>query len=201
MNNDTIKKFINQYASNINQNQFDFVYRKWLFEDVGPVKILTELFYRSGVNPLNYTSTVPIEYAKESDKVDNILIPSNIMQIDLEAFKDSSLRHITFSTPSRCTFIDHRAFSGTLLKKIVIPDGMKDIGVGAFKGCAELEEVSLPNTPGLKLFTGIFRDCPKLITAQYRGTAEEYKYNLFRTAWTIGSSLKYIKCSDGEIRL
>lgn len=201
MSAEAIRKFLEQYAYNINQNQLDFVYRRWLIENVGPVKILTELFYHSGVNPLNYTSTVPTEYAKESDKVGNILIPSNIMQIDLEAFKDSSLRYITFSTPSRCTLIDHYAFSGTLIKKIVIPDSMKDIGVGAFKGCTELEEVSLPNTPGLKLFTGIFRDCPKLITAQYRGTTEEYRLYLSRTNLTIGSSLKYIKCSDGEIRL
>lgn len=32
-------------------------------------------------------------------------------------------------------------------------------------------------------------------------TSEEYYYNLLRTNWTIVSSLEYIKCSNGEIKL
>lgn len=202
MNTDTIRKFIKKYASDIDQKQLNFVYQRYLAEEgLNSVKTLTDLFYLSGVDPLKYTSIVPIAYAKESDKVNSVLIPSNIEAISIEAFKDSNLRYITFSTPSKCIFIDHRAFSGTPLKKIDIPDGMREIGVSAFQGCTELTEVSFPNTPGLKLLTGIFEDCPKLTAIQYRGTAREYSQNVSGSTWEVGSSLKYIECYDQDIKI
>ena len=202
MNIDAIRKFIKQYAYDIDQKQLDFVYQRYLVEEgLNSVKTLTDLFYLSGVDPLKYTSIVPIAYAKESDKVNSVLIPSNIEAISIEAFRDSNLRYITFSTPSKCIFIDHRAFQGTPLKKIDIPDGMREIGVSVFQGCTELTEVSFPNTPGLKLLTGIFEDCPKLTTVQYHGTAREYSQNVSGSNWTVGSSLKYIECYDQDIKI
>lgn len=202
MNTDAMRKFIKKYAYNIDQKQLDLVYQRCLVEEgFNSVKTLTELFYLSRVNPLKYTSIVPIAYAKESDNVDSMLIPSNIEAISVEAFKDSNLRYITFSTPSKCILIDHRAFSGTPLKKIDIPDGMREIGVGAFQGCTDLDEVSFPNTPGLKLLTGVFEDCLKLTTIQYRGTAREYSQNVSGSSWTLGSSLKYIDCYDQTIKI
>lgn len=202
MNTDAIRKFIKKYASDIDQKQLDFVYQRYLVEEgLNSVKTLTDLFYLSGVDPLKYTSIVPIAYAKESDKVNSVLIPSNIEAISIEAFKDSNLRYITFSTPSKCIFIDYCAFSGTPLKKIDIPDGMREIGVSAFQGCTELTEVSFPNTPGLKLLTGIFEDCPKLTAIQYRGTAREYSQNVSGSTWEVGSSLKYIECYDQDIKI
>jgi hypothetical protein len=96
MNIDAIRDFLKEYATNINQRQFDFIYRKWLFDDLAPAKILTELFYKSGVDPLKYTSTVPSNYAKESNKVDSIVIPSNIREIGYESFEGSNLRQLTF---------------------------------------------------------------------------------------------------------
>lgn len=202
MNTDAIRKFIKKYAYNIDQKQLDFVYQRYLVEEgFNSVKTLTELFYLSGVDPLKYTSIVPIAYAKESDKVNSVLIPSNIEAISIEAFKDSNLRYITFSTPSKCIFIDSSAFLGTPLKKIDIPDGMREIGVSAFQGCTELTEVSFPNTPGLKLLTGIFEDCPKLTAIQYRGTAREYSQNVSGSTWEVGSSLKYIECYDQDIKI
>ena len=202
MNTDAMRKFIKKYAYNIDQKQLDLVYQRCLIEEgFNSVKTLTELFYLSRVNPLKYTSTVPMAYAKESDNVDSILIPSNIEAISVEAFKDSNLRYITFSTPSKCIFIDNRAFSGTPLKKIYIPDGMREIGVGAFQGCTDLDGVSFPDTPDLKLLTGVFEDCLKLTTIQYRGTAREYSQNVSGNNWTLGSSLKYIDCYDQTIKL
>lgn len=202
MNTDAIRKFIKKYAYDIDQKQLDFVYQRYLVEEgFNSVKTLTELFYLSGVDPLKYTSIVPIAYAKESDKVNSVLIPSNIEAISIEAFKDSNLRYITFSTPSKCIFIDSHAFLGTPLKKIDIPDGMREIGVSAFQGCTELTEVSFPNTPGLKLLTGIFEDCPKLTAIQYRGTAREYSQNVSGSTWEVGSSLKYIECYDQDIKI
>ena len=201
MNTNAIRDFLKEYATNINQRQFDFVYRKWLFDDLAPAKILTELLYKSGVDPLNYTSTVPATYAAESNKVDSLVIPSNIKEIGLDAFKDSNLRQLTFSEPAQCRLIDHSAFAGTLIKRIIIPDSMGEIGVEAFQGCINLEEVSLPNDWGLKLLAGIFKDCTKLKSVQYRGTAEEYWLRVYGPNWTIGSSLKYIECSDRNIEL
>lgn len=70
-----IKKFLIEFSNDINNKNFDLVYKKWLFDDIAPVRVLTELFYNSGIDPLRYTSDVPIQYAKDSDKVDSIIIP------------------------------------------------------------------------------------------------------------------------------
>lgn len=200
MNKKLIKNFLEDFSEDINKRNLNFVYRKWLFDDIAPVKVLTELFFQSGIDPLKYTSTVPIYYAKESDKVDSLFIPSNVKEIGVEAFKDSNLRQLIFSEPAECKLIDHRAFSGTLLKKIVFPDSMREIGVEAFQGCAELEEVSLPNIWGFNILTGVFKDCPKLTTIQYRGTAEEYRTKVYGCNWTVGSSIKYLECTDQIIK-
>lgn len=200
MNKKLIENFLKDFSESIDKRQLDFVYRRWLVEEIAPVKVLTELFFQVGIDPLKYTSEVPTYYAKESDKVDSILIPSNIEAIDIEAFKDSNLRQLVFIEPTRCKLIDHQAFSETLIKKIVIPDSIKEIGVKAFQGCSDLEEVSLPNV-SLKIFTGAFKDCPKLTTIQYRGTAEEYHMKVRGYSWTAGSSVKYLECTDQIIKL
>lgn len=201
LDKEKIKKFLIEFSDDINNKNFNFVYKKWLFDDIAPVRVLTELFYRSGIDPLKYTSTVPMLYAKDSDKVDSLIIQSNIEAIGIEAFKNSNLRQIVFSDPAKCDYIDHHAFSGTLIKKITIPDSIRDIGVEAFEDCTELEEVFLPNTPGLNLLSGIFKGCTKLITVQYNGTAKEYRQNVYGRNWTIGSSIKYIECADKTIML
>lgn len=194
-----IKKFLIKFSNDINNKNFDLIYKRWLFDDIAPVRVLTELFYNSGIDPLRYTSYVPMQYAKDSDKVDSIIIPSNIKAIGIEAFKDSNLRQIVFSNPVKCDYIDHHAFSGVLIKKIIIPDSIRDIGVEAFENCTELEEVSLPNTSSLNLLSGIFKGCTKLTTVQYNGTAKEYRQNVYGRNWTIGSSVKYIECTDKTI--
>ena len=45
-------------------------------------------------------------------------------------------------------FIDTNVFAGSKVQKIILPDTVKGIGSGAFKGCRELVEVKLPK--GLK---------------------------------------------------
>lgn len=77
---------------------------------------------------------------------------------------------------------------------------MREIGVEAFQGCAELEEVSLPNIWGFNILTSVFKDCPKLATIQYRGTAEEYRTKVYGRNWTVGSSIKYLECTDQIIK-
>lgn len=196
-----IKKFLIEFSNDINNKNFDLVYKKWLFDDIAPVRVLTELFYNSGIDPLRYTSYVPIQYAKDSDKVDSIIIPSNIKAIGLDAFKNSNLRQIVFSNSTKCDSIDHKAFSGVFIKRIAIPESIREIGVEAFQGCTELEEVSFPNTPGIKLLAGTFRGCSKLTTIQYNGTAKEYYQNVLGRNWTIGSSIEYIECTDKTIVL
>ena len=48
--------------------------------------------------------------------------------------------------PNTVTTIGARAFEGTTLKRIVIPEGVTLIGDGAFCDCKSLETVSLPNS-------------------------------------------------------
>lgn len=57
--------------------------------------------------------------------------------------------------------VPENAFSGMdKLKKIVLPETVKNIGKNAFKGCKSLEEINLPEN--VKVDKKAFKDCKKL---------------------------------------
>ena len=54
-----------------------------------------------------------------------------------------------------------RAFAGTQVERVVIPEGVREIGEGAFEGCERLESVALPRSLR-RIEAGAFAKCPSL---------------------------------------
>ncbi len=56
---------------------------------------------------------------------------------------------------------------------VVIPEGVKEIGDGAFEGCTSLASVSIPE--GVKeIGDGAFEGCTSLTEINYEGTRKEW---------------------------
>lgn len=64
--------------------------------------------------------------------------------------------------------IEDFAFEDALLEHIVLPDGLKIIGNGAFKSCAALKSISIPNKVR-EFYAGIINGCASLEEIRYRG--------------------------------
>lgn len=52
----------------------------------------------------------------------------------------------TFKLPSSLVTIENEAFEGTAVETVVLPDGLIDIGPGAFEAVATLKDVYIPDT-------------------------------------------------------
>ena len=75
--------------------------------------------------------------------------------------------------PANLTAIEAEAFAGTDFARVDVPEGVTDIGAGAFAGSASLARVTLPQ--GIqRIGDGAFSDCPKLDIFCYSGVAENY---------------------------
>jgi hypothetical protein len=102
-----------------------------------------------------------------------------------------------YDVPSGTVLINDYAFSRSLLKEIVLPDSISEIGFAAFKECADLIAIALPSgvtsiggnafkgCAGLKsltipqgvtwIGTDTFLDCPGLTIGVYEGSyAHQY---------------------------
>lgn len=83
-----------------------------------------------------------------------IKIPSKITDIPYNAFGNSGIERIDF--PKNLTSIGSGAFSRCSFEKFVVPETVQTIGTYAFSGCENLKEIQLPEN--LKeLSNGIFK--------------------------------------------
>lgn len=80
--------------------------------------------------------------------VKNITFGKNLVYIGSSAFANNpSLKEVKFSQNSKLEYIDPKAFLGcTRLEKIVIPDGVKNIGFQAFSNCPNLTYARVPDS-------------------------------------------------------
>ena len=71
--------------------------------------------------------------------------------------------HFTVSIPEGTAVLDPCAFFEQPLKTVILPGSLKEIGDCAFYGCAELEEVIIPDGSALlKIGDSAFYGCGKL---------------------------------------
>ena len=97
--------------------------------------------------------------------------------------------------PSGVTEIGPMAFASTRIRSVVIPDGVKVIGEGAFDFCKELERVTFP--AGITdIKAAAFEGCKKIKHVYYSGTPKKwaavkiYGWNDPIRSDSFGSSLK-----------
>lgn len=112
--------------------------------------------------------------------------------------------------PGSIKELDENAFYYcTNLEKVVFEHGVEIIGPCAFAECPSLTEVVLPNSLSYLSFY-LFNNCPSLTEITYMGTIEEWhaieKYQDDTMddpdcPWYIGSSIRVVHCTDGDIAI
>lgn len=86
------------------------------------------------------------------------------------------------------------------LERLTLGDNIEYIGTYAFDGCVNLEYLSLPKD--LKMIkTAPFDNCPKLQILNYQGTVDDWGKVRLNQGWNKYSSIKVIRCLDGDINI
>ena len=88
-------------------------------------------------------------------------------------------------------------FSGHQQADVILPEGVKVIGVRAFYGNGYLKSVSIPHSIE-EIQDYVFVNCWSLETIYYNGTVAEWKQLMQDYSWMTWREL-VIKCTDGEI--
>lgn len=79
--------------------------------------------------------------------LESVKLPSTLTQIGDGAFSSTALAEIDI--PDGVEYIGGFAFKDTPIKKLVIPEGARSVGVNVVAGCNNLESIELPFTTNL----------------------------------------------------
>jgi hypothetical protein len=97
---------------------------------------------------------------ERKERITSVVIPDTVTIID-DAFRQcTELKQITL--PKNLKMISNSAFLGSGLTSIVIPEGVTDIGFGAFARCPNLTSVTLPRSLK-RMADGAFGGCTSLV--------------------------------------
>lgn len=150
---DRLKRFINQNAQFIDNNEFDTLFSSGV--EVGiPLSDISELLIRSGIDFLPYVDHI---YAS--------------MFYDVQE-----------------------------LERLTLGDNIEYIGTYAFNGCTNLKYLSLPKELKMIKFAPFYK-CPKLQILNYQGTIDDWGKVQLNQSWNKHSSIKVIRCLDGDINI
>jgi hypothetical protein len=125
------------------------------------------------------------------EDVEDLVIPAEIngmpvVKVNVEAFRNNtSLRRVVM--PEGLRTIGRGAFDGCAnLEEVVIPSTVTEIGGAAFRDCARLEGVTLP--VGIQYIPGMtFQGCAALQRANIPATVTEIEDNAFYGCESLGS--------------
>lgn len=92
--------------------------------------------------------------------VHEVTVPASVTTVEFKAFR-ATLRKITFLKDSQLTYIANNAFANTQLTELILPEGLKVIGAGAFGSCSSLQSITIPSSVE-KIEKNAFRDCYNL---------------------------------------
>lgn len=86
------------------------------------------------------------------------------------------------------------------LERLTLSDNIEYIGAYAFNDCTNLKYLSLPKE--LKMIRFVpFAHCSNLQVLNYRGTIEDWGKVQLNQSWNRYSSIKVIRCLDGDINI
>lgn len=110
-----------------------------------------------------YNKNQTILLSVPATRTEDYNIPNTIEIINTSAFENSNIENITFEEGSNISNISNRAFFGSKIKRIVIPNHITLIDVFAFAYCQNLECVIFEEGSVLyKINEGAFYGCTKL---------------------------------------
>ena len=103
--------------------------------------------------------------------------------------------------PEGVTEIGNGAFSGCeSLASVEIPPSVTGIGRLAFRGCTSLESVEIPSSV-TEIGWSAFGGCKSLTSVEFSGTVAQWKSVKKARDWHGGVPAKSLKCADGESEL
>ena len=102
----------------------------------------------------------------------------------------------SYTLPADMTVIPDYLFYESQLREIIIPDGVTEIGEGAFANCGNLERIVIPASV-TKIGKGAFQDCWSLQEVIIEGVLDSIEANAFKGC----SSLTNIQIQDGLKRV
>ena len=96
-------------------------------------------------------------------QLESVTIPNVVTMIKPKAFLNAGLRTLCFEENSRLTSIESRAFAGTRIETLLLPNSVEQIGERAFSGTTKLVSVSFGTDSALtKLGDYAFSNTPSL---------------------------------------
>lgn len=81
-------------------------------------------------------------------------------------------------------------------KNSEIPDNVASIGAGAFVGCKDLVEITIPVSVK-RMRDGAFEDCTDLVTINYGGTTVQWNAIVKGGSWDRATGEYIVYCTDG----
>lgn len=216
----SVKKFL-QSSSNqslIASGDFSELYYQAQqdFDYVSELCQLSELLIESGIDVLNFITSIPTNFLWGSIESYVINFPTNLQEIGAYAFQNTP--QLRFSKlPSKIRKIENGAFfnckgltslnlpksieylgmyvfsSCSNLTEVTIEEGISFLPGSAFAGCVNLINMYLPSTIK-KLESFAIQGCPRL-TIHYAGTKRDWA-NIEKGPAVVDDKA-LIKCSDG----
>lgn len=133
---------LNKLSQALKNNNFDNIYSRIPNNKKG---LFTEFFIRElGINPLRFMTVVPTYYARGSENISGVTIPSNITSIEAFAFMGSSIQSVNMSQTNIKTFGRGAFLDCSNLISVYLPNSLREIPEDAFKNCTLLQQVNLP---------------------------------------------------------
>lgn len=127
------------------------------------------------INPLNYMSSIPTAYLRNSSEITQIEIPEGIKIVGTRAFRGSmGIKDIEF--PSTVIELDRDVFFNSNVERVdLIKTKIQTLPAGTFIGCNDLKSLHLPKTL-VQIDKACFDETiTQLKDIYYEGTIEEFK--------------------------
>ena len=130
-----------------------------------------------------FTESGDVLYTKDKTKLiyapttlSSLSIDKNTTEIGEQAFSESKLKKVVI--PGNVKTIGIEAFSNADVEDVVIEEGVTTVGESAFRGCSDLNNLSIPST--LKTVgEDAFYTYHTVKNVYYGGTEEQWKANGF----------------------
>jgi len=129
---------------------------------------------------------IPASFAYGCTNLTNVTIPSSVISIEKDAFKNTGLTSVRI--PNSVTIIGPSAFSEcSNLISIIISNSVSRISNSVFAGCSNLENVSIPNSVTV-IEKNAFNYCTKLSSITIPSTVTKIGSQAFMGC----TGLKYV---------
>ena len=103
--------------------------------------------------------------------------------------------------PTNLAVVPYRFLESTDISSFSIPEGIKEIGIGAFLYCVKLKSIEIPNSV-TRISVRAFEECKSLADIFFNGTKEQWGHIKKVIFWNHRSLISgKIHCIDGDLNI